>query len=303
MTWADRARQLVSNARQHPWTAGVLRRMDLVGPLVLTYHRVVESRQAALASASHAVSAEHLRRQIERVGKSRRWVSLPELLSARVDQQSRLAAMVFDDGHESYLLAHELLLAFGVRPTIAIVPTLVMGGVFWRDRVVRVIQEGRGPELLRALGSGERDAYRATKQGIPTQRVIDALDRIAPTKPASSEYMTLERLRSLGEQVDFTNHSASHPVMASLPAAQQIIEVSAGRTWLAANLPSASLETFVVPFGGPLDWNDDTRTATRSEGIRFVLTNSRRFAARVQRDGQQQWITRFMPHEDDFAQS
>jgi peptidoglycan/xylan/chitin deacetylase (PgdA/CDA1 family) len=92
-------------------------------PLILCYHAVSDSFDSALA-----VKRDRLREQVELLaGRGYEFLTYTELERRRIAGTARpsQAALTFDDGYESTLIAADVLAEFGVPGTVYVLPPMI----------------------------------------------------------------------------------------------------------------------------------------------------------------------------------
>lgn len=145
----------------------------------------------------HDPSPERLEAHLRFLSTRYRFVSLTELTDAlaRQDWSSIPAGalvVTFDDGHRGNLRLTDVLLRFGVRPTIYLCPGIVRGdGRFWFQLA------GVDPEPLKLLPTRERG------------QAVGAAAR----EPGERHALTPDEVERLPALVELGSHSVSHPIL------------------------------------------------------------------------------------------
>jgi peptidoglycan/xylan/chitin deacetylase (PgdA/CDA1 family) len=273
-------------------------------PLVLGYHRVVESFEASARGAlpGMIVSRRMLEQQLDWLGGRFRFVSLGELggkLAARESFSSPVAAVTFDDGYaDVYEHALPLLRRKGIPAAVFVVTDIVEKGclqlydrlhvllsrVFSRSRsasaeVARVLADldlPLPPSVVRAgLPANPFSALRVLLEALPRAslvRAAGALESLSPIeKDACPELrpMSWDMVRAMhrgGTTVG--SHTRSHAVLTREDSSQVYEEAAASRRDLERQL-GAAVEHFAYPDGG---FDDVAVAAVAQAGYRFAYT-------------------------------
>lgn len=277
------------------------------GPIVLMYHQVAV---IANDIWSLAVSPEHFAAHLEVLAKRRHVAPLSrvtdELAVRRLDR--RLAAITFDDGYADNLHnAKPILERFAMPATVFVVGDAVDGGrEFWWDALDQVFLGNHSlPETLRLRLGGREQNWELRSQngtggiaawrGIPRERLRRTLWRLLRTLPPTDRWrliaelqswagqavsvrsdrrvMTAQEVRQLGADglVEIGSHTATHPRLASLPAADQLADIRSGKERLEEIL-GHPVTSFSYPFGGQLDVSAATVNAVRQAGFARACT-------------------------------
>jgi peptidoglycan/xylan/chitin deacetylase (PgdA/CDA1 family) len=304
------------------WTkteaAGVLSRtgMDKVlgslagsmgAPVVIGYHRVVESFAASAATSipSLLVSRQMLERHLDWLGRRFRFVSLDEV-GARLDgsdsSRDAIAAITFDDGYRDfYDHAFPLLMQKGIPAAVFVVTGLVgTTGVQTCDElylllVRRLADRSRKPgglaAMLRGLGisvpaavaSTPYQATRALLEALPQEgvrRVVAALQSEAPIsedtfRPFHSlTWEMLERLQRAGMTIG--SHTRTHVLMTNESQARVAEEATTSRKEIESRL-GTGVRHFAYPSGR---FNTASVDAVANAGYRFGYSTCRHRDAR-----------------------
>jgi peptidoglycan/xylan/chitin deacetylase (PgdA/CDA1 family) len=233
------------------------------GALVLGYHRIAEP---AWDPYELCVAPHRFAQQLEILRNHTNPVPLPELIRALVNDNlpPRTVAVTFDDGYADVLTHAKPLLERYRIPATVFVATDYLGREFWWDELARLLQPpsplptqlsvaagktaiewsqdrtGRGDPrtaLLLALCDGLRP--------LPEEERLQAMEQVRDCLSPGSDGgktnprpMTADEVLELGTDglVQIGSHTASHPVLAALPLAEQRMEIQGSK---------ASLETLI----------------------------------------------------------
>jgi peptidoglycan/xylan/chitin deacetylase (PgdA/CDA1 family) len=273
-------------------------------PLVLGYHQVVEDPATSGASIpAMVIGRRTLERQLDEVGRSRRFVSLDEL-GARLengDPAGRLAAVTFDDGYRDvYEHAFPLLERMGIPAAVFVVTDFVGTSRLQRhDRLYRVLARhltapagsaglaarltGLGldvPRLQRRPPAAPLDAVtalRALLEALTTaelERVLEVLGAADPGEAGVPELMPLRwdmvtRMHRAG--VTIGSHTCGHMLLSHESRETVRQELRASRRELERRL-GAPVRHLAYP-----DGRFDTAVVEEAAeaGYRFAYTTCR----------------------------
>ncbi|MDQ2651785.1 MAG: glycosyltransferase [Chloroflexota bacterium] len=277
------------------------------GPIILMYHQVgiVENDPWKIA-----VTPRHFAEHLEVLSRQRQPVALREVTAdlglPQLDQ--RQVAVTFDDGYADNLTnAKPLLEQFEIPATVFVVGDAIGAErEFWWDALDRVLLGKHplpavlslriaGQEHLWELADRARDGAlsrlrRPTRRRLRRMlwarlreiepgerwRIINELQAwagLSATVREDRRVMTEEEVRTLAEGglVEIGAHTASHPRLAALPAADQFSDIVRGKERLEAIL-HAPVNSFSYPFGGRLDVSTATVAAVRTAGFLRACT-------------------------------
>lgn len=280
------------------------------GAIILMYHQIAELQDDRW---SLAVSPRNFDEQLQVIAQLRRPVSLTrltdELGSGRVDPL--LVAITFDDGYLDNLTnAKPILERHGIPATTFVVgDTVGKNREFWWDELSRLLLGGHPlPETLH-LRISERDhRWNLLAPGNPRRlfarrkwsperlhqmlwrrlralpgperwEVVDTL-RLWAGQPIAvrpdRQVMTAAEVRQLHHDglIEIGAHTASHPRLSALSEAEQIDEITRGKTGL-EDILDAPVTSFSYPFGGEFDVPDASVDAVRTAGFARACTTSR----------------------------
>lgn len=210
---------------------------------------------------------------------------------------ARAAMLTFDDGYRDNLeVALPELQRRGWRAAFFVATGYLGTGVMFNDRVIEAVRRTRasalalavlGPDLpgtpaatvLPLTDLAQRraaiDAVLARIKALPPVRRLEAVARLedALAAGASASPMMDERqlaaLRAAG--MTLGGHTRTHPILASLPAAQARAEIEAGRDDLRA-LTGEPPRLFAYPNGRRgRDWGDEHARMVREAGFAFAF--------------------------------
>ena len=295
-------------------TAALRRRADR--GVILLYHRVAGPR---LDPLELDVTPEHFAAQLAVLARDAAVLPLDEFEDRRRSGTlpPRATAITFDDGYADNLHAATLALAAAGLPATVFVTTGMTGAnrEFWWDDLERIafgerhlappvpglalawtaadgapcaagawrLLSGTAPTLrhrlyrelflhVRALAPGEREAQIAA---------LRAWAGVPETARPSHRTMTRDELLALAAVpgLSLAAHTVTHPVLKSLPLAEQRRELAESGAQLAAWL-GHPVRAVAYPFGTVHDVSADSWRAARDAGFDFALVNEPRTAWR-----------------------
>ena len=258
---------------------------------VLEYHEVADELER-----EGVVNRRRLRRHLESLERDYEIVSLSTALRKLqgVVPLTRDAVVVtFDDGCAGNH-AHGLqqLQQLKAPATVFVTTGFVDGDDLWfdfarqalgmvRDAPSRLDDEST-TSLSRLLGtwplssSLEREIH-VLKYATPDDRasVLAILDQLRPEASGALKPMTWDQIRelqSLGHEIGC--HTVSHPILSTLPRAQQEYEISESRRRLTDELGNPP-RLFAYPNGSRRDFNQETLEIVESSGFEAACTTIR----------------------------
>ena len=241
------------------------------------------------------VSASRLRRHLRFLGRRYRIVSLAEAvaaLGAPGGLREDLVVITFDDGYAgNYEHAWPVLRDERVPATIFVTTGFLDGRELWFDLADRCLDAATSeavlhaiddPALRRALGPrfsrDERAAVRAWLKTLPAGRrdaVLDDLRRACMPRPSSTRPLRWAQVRELRDAgIEIGCHTVSHPILSTLPASEQLREVTEARDRIAEELGSVP-RFFAYPNGASGDFTDETMHILREAGFAAACTTVR----------------------------
>jgi peptidoglycan/xylan/chitin deacetylase (PgdA/CDA1 family) len=261
-------------------------------PLILMYHRVAHVR---VDPWELAVEPDRFAAQLEVLRASRRPLPLSEFVDRA--RRGRLpddaVAITFDDGYADTLrAARPRLAAAGVPATLFLATGFVGQTVeYWWDELARGLLERDGPwratepprterqtlyydlwQSMRTRPAGERDVAMARLRASFGAAAAAADD--LPLTAAEVATLASDPLFEIG------GHTATHPVLTSLDAAERRRDIAAGRR-ACEELTGRAPVGFAYPYG----INDaDARAAVAESGFEWACTTESRPLARHEPD-------------------
>jgi peptidoglycan/xylan/chitin deacetylase (PgdA/CDA1 family) len=250
--------------------------------LIALYHAVGTVKATGYRDA---LSRDDLARQLDWLERHYAIRPLADLLRLRRAGQplDGLAAITFDDNHPSVLeAALPLLAARGLPATWSLIGEVLAGRPYWRRLVHRLGEEGR----IEAFLAFARGVSPATVSGLTAERFykdsknpqrcrvteLRALLERFFSGEAEDDLVRLDDLagRTPAKGVTLANHSASHPVFAGLPQAEQEAEILGGAAAL-ARTGWPTLAVLTLPFGGAEAYDAATMSALQAAGCEAIL--------------------------------
>lgn len=283
---------------------------------VLIFHRVLPQADPLFPDEVDAARFD------EMLGWVKSWFNvLPMDEAARHLKEgslpARAAALTFDDGYaDNHDVALPLLQKHGLPCSFFVATGFLDGGRMWNDTLIEAVRRTSKPLLdLRGLQDARGDdlgqhpcgdvASRRTALGSLINRVkylppesrqacVDAIAVRAEVQPPTDLMMTSDQVRALhraGMQIGA--HTVSHPILATLDAAQAADEIGRSRDALQALL-GERVGLFAYPNGKPgTDYLPEVHPGIVRE-LGFDAAVATRWAAARRREDPFQ-IPRFTP--------
>lgn len=283
---------------------------------VLIFHRVLGETDPLFPDEVDAARFDEL------LGWVKSWFNVLPLDTA-VQQlhegrlPARAAALSFDDGYaDNHDVALPLLRRHGLPCSFFVATGFLNGGRMWNDTLIEAVRRSTLPVLdLRGLQDAKGDDLGQHVLGGTSARrellgrlivrakylppeprlaCVDAIAARAEVRPPDDLMMTSEQVRALrhaGMQIGA--HTVSHPILATLDAAQATDEIARGRDTLQQML-GERVGLFAYPNGKPgIDYLPDVHPGIVRE-LGFDAAVSTRWAAAGRGDDVFQ-IPRFTP--------
>lgn len=258
--------------------------------MILLYHRIASGFDPLGLNVSPGSFADHLDVITRYTVPCRLEDLVRRVREGRLAQP--LSAVTFDDGYQDNLLvAAPMLERSGVPATVFVTPC-ARNGVreMWWDELARLVFDS-SPALI----NGDPDPpaqpeatyvrlYGDLRRTPPGERELILANMRASQVAHSAPLHPLLEPFEIGELgaragIEIGGHTMSHPTLSSLPAAQQLEEIKAGRATLAEILGHVPT-TFAYPFGTPADYDRHSVRAVSEVGYTLGCAN---FASAVGR--------------------
>jgi len=231
----------------------------------LIFHRVVRERDVMSPNEPTAAWFDRL---IAMLAKTFETISLHEAVdrASAGKLSGRTVSVTFDDGYaDNYTVALPILERHAVPATFFVASSFLDGGRMWNDSILetfRRLGDGKHDIDLPGVGRVELsdDASRraaaiqtiaAWKHLPPDQREtnVDALSQQVEALP-SDLMMTSDQLRALSASRYATigGHTRSHPILAAIPEAEALQEITGGKKDLESILQE-EIKLFAYPNG------------------------------------------------------
>jgi peptidoglycan/xylan/chitin deacetylase (PgdA/CDA1 family) len=246
---------------------------------VLTYHACYKECPPAVDPVDN-ITPQQLYEQIEELKRYCRIVTIDEFSEAK--NTRGLAAITFDDGYKSVVTnALPVFVALDVPVTVFVNSRSFEGNVFWRHKVVYIIEHGLVEECERSFVKVKRvpgeSFHRYLKNNINHSGVVEEeLDRFLSQKDIklpACDYLFDDRKQMIDHGLlSYGNHSHRHYVMSSLPLLEQQQEIQKTESFLKTSGVFKS-GVFSLPFGETHHFNNDTCFALRDQGYHVLLLN------------------------------
>jgi peptidoglycan/xylan/chitin deacetylase (PgdA/CDA1 family) len=265
------------------------------GTLVLLYHRVARLDRDPYALA---VRPEHFAQHCDILRRRCDVVPLREMVGT-----SRQVAITFDDGYADNSQAASAILAATGLPATFFITAGRLGehAEVWWDRLEQIVTRCNPVGGYIDVAIGDRRLWADLRSPMARARAHFALYwRLRPLAPhviesmladlesqlniravdrATHRWMTVQELRSLAasHEVDIGAHTLTHPLLASLPPAQQQNEIHGSRLRLEAVL-GKPVDLFSYPYGSRDAFDTVTTELVRGSGFARACTGMRGLA-------------------------
>lgn len=286
----DFAARLLAGARLGNALARLLPRDGVV---ILNYHRIGNGAASRYDRALWSATEQSFDDQLAFLKSHCDVIALDELAQALRTRGGRHVAITFDDGYlDNYELAfpalrrHRLPAAFFIATSFIDRPRLP-----WWDEIALLARTTAAARLdLRdwiaapLAPAADREAciaalLRAYKV-LPPEQAAAFLARLrdqaggadAGVEAVAGHWMTWDMVREMaGAGMTIGGHTVNHPVLATLPAAQQREEITGCAARLREEL-GQRMDYFAYPVGGRRSFNADTTACLEELGVRYAFS-------------------------------
>lgn len=256
--------------------------------LVLTYHRVNDSRHPFFGGTRVALFREQMRLLRDHFSV------LPLFELVERAQASELppngVAVTFDDGYrDNYERAFPILSELSLPATIFLVTdALDNNEMIWHDRVFDAFHRTARGELtfegtVLGLSSFEdkekalRTVLRSVRGTSPDERraivgtVVDQL-KVSPPNDASWDKLSWDEVREMyAGGIRFGAHTLDHPILSHVDSNEARRQIRGSKARIEEELDQTVTE-FAYPNGSAVDFNQDTMRILAEEGFRSAVT-------------------------------
>jgi peptidoglycan/xylan/chitin deacetylase (PgdA/CDA1 family) len=259
-----------------------------VSPIVL-YHGVYADVPRSLRQGLHNVRPNQFEKQIRWLKEHFHIVSIDEWFECKNRKQK--ACITFDDAYDCvFIQALPILIRLKVPSTVFINGYTFEGGIFWRDKVRYIINNGLIPAFVAYLrsvcgndyGLTSHNFYRHSKSPNVNSRHFDRyMSEFLEKTNISETSRRLGFLISKPEQllndslVTYGNHTYSHYVLSSLSVDEQTEEIAANEDLL-NSLNVRRSRVFSIPFGEAKDMGRETLRLLKHYGFLGGLYSRKR---------------------------
>ena len=281
---------------------------------VLTYHRVLEERDPLVPDEPDAAA---FRAQMTGLAELCSVLPLPEAAErlAAGTLPARAACVTFDDGYaNNHQVAAPILEEVGVPATFFIAGGAVDRGIMWNDLVIEAIR--RAPAALDCgpIGGEAVPLPDAAARVAAVPRILDsmkyrplgerweaavALYERNVEGPPPRQMMTREQVRDLARRgFDVGGHTVTHPILATLPAAEARQEIEGCWEWV-RDVTGVAPRSFAYPNGRPgRDFGPEHAAMAREAGFEVAVTT---LWGSARRRDDPMLLPRYTPWETDQA--
>jgi peptidoglycan/xylan/chitin deacetylase (PgdA/CDA1 family) len=269
-------------------------RRDLI---VLTYHRIGDSRQlGADASSLAECTPEGFAAQLAWLREYTSPVDVEAalaIITGRTRAPNRPVLITFDDGYRDDMeRIRPACERHGIRPLVFL-PTSFIGTArrFWWDRIAICIKRTARRELALRLEREERlplgaDAERERAVGVVTahakhlqperrEELLAELERALELEPTALAptpvVLDWDETRALRSSFDFGAHTVTHPVLSSLGTDELRRELGESKATVEREL-ERPCHTFAIPFGTATDYAPEAIRVADEVGYQAVFS-------------------------------
>jgi len=258
---------------------------------ILIFHRVLVEPDPLFP---FEVTAERFDRRLAALGQVFDLLPLPEAV-ARLREgtlPARSACITFDDGYRDNVeVALPILKRRGVHATFFVATGFLDGGRMWNDTVIETVRRTVLPDLdLQGIGLGRvalgdlparRQALQALIRAIkhlpPAEReqAVAAVAAAGEADLPADLMMSSAQVRQLSDAgMEIGGHTASHPILARMPAGEAQREIDDGRRRL-AEITGRSVRLFAYPNGKPgSDYLPEHAAMVKQMGFEAALSTT-----------------------------
>jgi len=258
---------------------------------IMIFHRVVAKPDPLLPGEP---SAEQFEALLKHVSSRFCVIPLAEGVRRLYDGTLPVGAMAitFDDGYaDNLVVAAPILRRLGIPATVFIATGYLDGECMFNDVVIEAIRSTTQREIdLAAIGLGTLPLESIGDRQSAIDRAIGAIKYLSPGERAertqdivragrvavpSGLMMSRDSVRSLsGYGVDVGAHTITHPILATLPAADAWREILESRQDLQQMLQKP-VDIFAYPNGGPgRDYDSEHVRMVREAGFTAAVTTA-----------------------------
>lgn len=264
------------------------------GLLVFNYHRIGSPDNSLFDHDLWSATAEDFARQLRFLADNFRVITPRELTTWDQMGTNRAVMITFDDGYrDNFEVAFPILQEHGVPATFFVSTGFIdRPHAAWWDEISWMVRTaahaGRSSITLQGesisltdlpLDSAIRrclDRYKS----LPTTRAQELLDELAascntgrcPSELGEGEWMTWEMVRQLHDSgMEIGGHTVTHPVLSTMDAAAQEIELRDGKARLESILETP-VTSFSYPVGQPDSFTEITKAILADCGYRNAFS-------------------------------
>ncbi len=270
------------------------------GLLVLNYHRIGDPAGSAFDWDLWSASAEDFAQQVKYLTRNFDVIGAGDLEDVlrnthdQMDQASRKVMITFDDGYrDNFELAYPILREHSTTATFFLATGFLdIPKVAWWDEIAWMVRSSNRSRIdaniwtIQPVDFDDPDRTVAVQSLLGTFKRLDGhetgayLDFLAaatgsgrcPNELADDMWMTWDMVREMRQGgMCFGGHTVNHPVLSSLSAEEQDLEICECRLRIEREL-GESIDTFSYPVGGPEAFNDATRRSLSNHGFRWAFS-------------------------------
>jgi peptidoglycan/xylan/chitin deacetylase (PgdA/CDA1 family) len=271
------------------------------GVVVLNYHRIGDPTGQPWDHTLWNAGAEALDTQLQTLARDADVITPEEVLQlAREGRPGRHVLLTFDDGYrDNYEIAYPLLREHGLTGTFFPTTGFLDGGrAAWWDELAWMVRKARRETIPAGgwhadpltLGPDQDETIAALVARYKALRAEDAerfLEEVAeatgagrcPSSAAAGLWMTWDMVRELqAGGMRIGGHTATHPILARLPAERQGQEISDSARRLEQEL-GRPMTWFAYPVGSSDSFTAETQRILREQGVELAFSFHGGFAS------------------------
>lgn len=272
------------------------------GTLVLTHHRIGDPAECAVDRRVFSASEAALEAQVAFLARSCEVVGAADRVGDGSSRAGRRVLLTFDDGYrDNYERALPILSAHGVTATFFLTTGFLDGSATpWWDEIAWMVRRSTStavsmapwlPAALPFAAAGREEAiatlstWYARLEPAACEEFLETLARETgsgrrPRDEARGDFMSWDMARDLRRAgMTLGGHTANHPVLATLPASDQRVEIERGLDRMAEMLGERP-STLAYPVGDERAYDGTTQAAAAASGVRWAFANRGGYARR-----------------------
>lgn len=231
---------------------------------ILLFHRVSDDNDKYW----EPIKVKYFEKIIDFLNKNYEFISLPDLLTGKVNDFKNKCIITFDDGYEDFVAnALPILEKYNIKPTLFVTTSSISNNsLIWTSELNFAIKNTNRKEI-EVIGKNfsllnEKDKINTAKHilqiliNLPNKERVKILNQLKQQldykKPNNVNMMNWDELISISDIVDIQSHSVSHPVMKNLDMNELEKELKDSK-----NIIEQKLKKEVSYFSYPIGYYND----------------------------------------------